>query len=116
MNLKTKIHKKWDRELKKYLSEITWCEKCGARSIIDVAHRLKRRFIGYEEDSDRQEYFMAAKLCRTCHQKLDEAKGEDPHRAMFDIITNIIWSRNLDHINGEEVIHSNLDFDSVKRY
>lgn len=100
MNQKTKNHKKWEKELNKYLENIQWCEICGTSMFLTKAHRVKRRFI-----KSREEYLMAIRACVKCHQDLDEGKREDPHRYMFYKITNVIKNRSNYLINGEPVFN-----------
>lgn len=105
MNAKKRQHEIWDKQLTVYLQMITWCEECGGSHCnnfrLSKAHRLKRRFIGYQTEEDRKEYFMAAKLGEKCHQAKDEATGDAPHQEMFESITELIMDRDLGVINGE---------------
>ena len=116
MNAKKLQHNKWDGEVSEYLRPITWCEKCGAHpppELLDKAHRLKRRFIGWETEFDKLEYFMAAKLCRDCHKALDEALGDDVHKFMFVEITEIILDRDPGNVNGAVRIHPFHNWDPL---
>lgn len=107
MNTKTQVHREWHKDLELFLAPICWCEKCGTTDPgppgkFDLAHRKKRRFIGYETQSDHDEYMMAAKLCRKCHIGLDEnwnrddIEDFDAHRHMYEVITNIVNNRTFD--------------------
>lgn len=117
MNQRKKQHVVWGRQLERYLSRITWCERCKSTPRhLETAHRLKRRFIGWRSAEDHLEYFMAAKLCRKCHVDLDEFKGEDAHKRMFDVITRIVIDRRLAFINGPRMISPFLDWDPVRVY
>lgn len=107
-NEKALVHQEWHKDLVIFLKDVVWCEKCGTTDPgppgkFDHAHRKKRRFIGYQTQSDHDEYMMAAKLCRKCHTGLDEnwnneASGDfDAHQIMYDIITNIVNNRSFDY-------------------
>lgn len=113
MSNRIKQHSKWDRELTKALEEIDWCEKCGRTDMhLEKAHRVKRRFIGWESDLDRLEYFMSVKLCRPCHQGLDEATGDHTHKRMFEAVTSLIKSR---WVNISTPMHPVTDWDEFQK-
>lgn len=105
MNEKKRKHNRWHEKLKAYLSQIVWCELCGESGNTDIAHRLKRRFIGHETEFDRLEYFMAAKLCRGCHQDFDEGTGDFVHEKMFLDITRLILDRDPGLVVGKPQTH-----------
>lgn len=108
MTGRKKQHNKWHAELGKYLANIVWCEKCGdvpPPDLLDIAHRVKRRFIGWNTEFDRREYFMAAKLCRNCHTGYDEYVGEEAHERMFSGITEIVGDRDPGDVNGRVILH-----------
>jgi hypothetical protein len=99
MNARKRQHDKWDVELKANLKGITWCEKCGSSEFVQVAHRKKRRLIGWQTEEDKLEYMCAAKLCQVDHQALDENYSKDgqtidTHQIMFDVITSLIKDRD----------------------
>lgn len=81
-------HRKWQPELKAFFAswmDVPQCEVCGSTTPpIDMAHRMKRKFI-----LTREEYFMAAMLCRSCHNNAEFGK----HDRMYDMITSIIEGR-----------------------
>lgn len=89
--------------MRTYLSKILFCELCKTRRATDTAHRLKRRFIGWRTELDKREYFMAARLCRSCHRSLDEASGPNPHERMFTVITRIAVARPRGKIHGKYI-------------
>lgn len=108
MSLRNSKHRAWHKQLKDYLSNIQWCERCGQGGILDIAHRSKRRFIGVKTDLDENEYFMAAVLCRSCHRMYDEAGGIDDseldtHERMFSEITKIILDRDGSLVRGQPI-------------
>lgn len=90
---RVKNHKKWQPELKAHFERLfgyEFCEKCGTTEPpIDMAHRMKRIFI-----KDKGEFFMAAMLCRACHNDLEHSPRElGGHQRMFDEISDIIARR-----------------------
>lgn len=106
-NTKALVHRQWHGDLAAFLAPIVWCEKCGTTDPgppgkFDLAHRKKKRFIGYETELDHQEYMTAAKLCRKCHIGLDENWNKednldfDAHRHMYEVITDIVNRRTFD--------------------
>lgn len=109
-------HDTWDASLTAALSQIIICERCNKAPATDKAHRLKRDLIGWRDKADQQEYFMAAKLCRPCHIDLDEYKGPEPHKRMFEIITNIIVTRSPVLYASSVPIHSMLEWDPAAIY
>lgn len=93
MNQLAKDKAKWHRELKQFFARLfdhVFCERCGTTEPpIDMAHRKKQRFI-----TDRGEYFMAALLCRACHNDLEHSPRElGGHMRMFNEISDIIERR-----------------------
>jgi hypothetical protein len=101
MNNRKAQHNEWAKELKVYLMRIIWCERCKKRRATDIAHRLKRRLIGWRTELDRAEYFMAAKLCRPCHRDLDEHVGDGGHERMFLIVTRLAETRPRGTVYGK---------------
>ena len=117
MNQRKRQHEQWDGELTAYLEKILFCEICRIRPATDKAHRLKRRFIGWRSDLDRQEYFMAAKLCRLCHERLDEGHGDNVHERMFETITRVVLRRARGAVNGDyETPHPMRWYDAERIY
>lgn len=107
MNTKALVHREWHKDLVEFLDPICWCEKCGTTDPglpgkFDIAHRKKRRFIGYQTEQDHEEYMMAAKLCRKCHIELDEnwnredVEDFDAHKHMYEVITELCRIRSFD--------------------
>jgi len=105
--LRAAVHREWQKDLVTFLAPIVWCELCGTTDPgppgkFDHAHRVKKRFIGYETERDHDEYMMAAKLCRKCHISLDENWNKeedddfDAHRHMHETITELCRKRTFD--------------------
>jgi hypothetical protein len=94
MTPKKKQHNVWASHLAKYLQMIAVCEVCLRRPAVDIAHRLKRRLIGWRTRSDMLEYYCAARLCRECHTFLDEGETEEAHERMFKTISVAIAHRD----------------------
>src|SRR5688572_30811423 len=72
---------------KKFLAlGITRCQMCGRTDYLSFAHRLKRRFIGTQEELE-----IVALLCmdnpdsKGCHNKLEHG----PKNVMFRVITEL---------------------------
>lgn len=93
MTPKKKQHNIWDRQIKSLLVFVACCEICNNAPATDHAHRLKRDLISWRTDQDRLEYFCVAKVCRRCHQDMDEHVGEDSHKRMFMIVSYVITER-----------------------
>lgn len=88
MSERVKNHRKWQKDLKAFFAarmDVPQCEVCGSTTPpLDFAHRLKRKFI-----LTKEEYLMAALLCRACHEHAEFGK----HDRMYEMITSIIDRR-----------------------
>ena len=94
MNAKTKLHRKWHKELKQHLMGdlgIQHCESCGTSYGLSIMHATKRRFI-----ETRDDYFRAAIVCLPEHQSYDEATGENVHAKMAEFVDGLIERRGCE--------------------
>ncbi len=83
MNARTKLHRKWHRELMaEWQSKgINSCELCGDTFGQALAHSKKRRMIENKED-----YWTVALLCQKCHTIIEHSGHANMEREILAII------------------------------